>query len=302
VHKQLMNEAILELAIRPDGPLLIKAGETGGIDPTHPDMEFVRTLRQVFIPGSSLKGVLRAHAERIVRSLQAEVAEGRGACDPLKRGESCGDRIERQRLDSHEKYRHSCFICRLFGNTVVASRVRFADALPVGEVTLEERNGVAIDRVFGSVAVGPFNYEVVTKGTFRTSISFRNFTLPQLALLGLALRDVGEGRVGVGFGKSRGLGRVTIDWEQLTVRYPLAELRRQPHPNPQLLSGIGALVSAHTRAAYGLEETDAVQLPDSLRFTADDWGSAHLLAEGSEQVQAVFRAALGRWREEVRRG
>jgi CRISPR-associated RAMP protein (TIGR02581 family) len=302
VHKQLMNEAILELAIRPDGPLLIKAGETGGLDPTHPDMEFVRTLQQVFIPGSSLKGVLRAHAERIVRSLQAEVAEGRGACDPLKRGESCGDRIERQRLESHEKYRHSCFICRLFGNTVVASHVRFADALPVGDVTIEERNGVAIDRVFGSVAVGPFNYEVVTKGTFRTSIIFRNFTLPQLALVGLALRDVGEGRVGVGFGKSRGLGRVTIDWGQLTVRYPLAELRSQQRPDYAVLSGVGALVSAQARAAYGFGAADSVQLPDGLHFTTDDWGSAQLVAEGSDQVQAVFRLAVGRWREEVRRG
>lgn len=302
MHKQLMNEAILELAIRPTGPLLIKAGETGGLDPTHPDMEFVRTLHQVFIPGSSLKGVLRAHAERIVRSLQAEVAEGRGACDPLKRGDSCGDRIERQRLDSHEKYRQSCFICRLFGNTVVASHVRFADALPVGEVTIEERNGVAIDRVFGSVAVGPFNYEVVTQGTFRTSISFRNFTLPQLALVGLALRDVGEGRVGVGFGKSRGLGRVAIDWGQLTVRYPLAELRHEQRPDRHVLSGVGALVSAQTRATYGFGDADLVQLPAGLDFTTDDWGSTELIAEGSEQVQAVFRAAVGRWREEVRRG
>jgi CRISPR-associated RAMP protein (TIGR02581 family) len=302
VHKQLMNEAILEIAIRPEGPLLIKAGETGGLDPTHPDMEFVRTLQQVFIPGSSLKGVLRAHAERIVRSLQAEVAAGRGACDPLKRGESCSDRIEkRQGLEPHEKYRQSCFICRLFGNTAIASHVRFADALPVGDVRIEERNGVAIDRVFGSVAHGPFNYEVVTRGTFRTSISFRNFTLPQLALFGLALRDVGEGRVGIGFGKSRGLGRVMIDWGRLTLRYPLAELRAQ-RPDPAVLSGVGALLNPETCAAYGLAETDSAELPNGMRFASDEWGSALLLAEGGTQVQALFRAALGRWREEVRRG
>ncbi|HEX6290117.1 MAG TPA: RAMP superfamily CRISPR-associated protein [Herpetosiphonaceae bacterium] len=300
MHKQLLNEAILEIAIRPDGPLLIKAGETGGLDPTHPDMEFVRTLDRVFLPGSSLKGVLRAHSERIVRSLQAQ-GEGRGACDPLKRGESCGDRLERLRLESDEKYRQSCCICRLFGSTVVASRVRFADALPVGEVAIEERNGVAIDRVFGSVAVGPFNYEVVTSGVFRTSILFKNVTLAQLALVGLALRDVGEGRVGIGFGKSRGLGRVAIDWGRLTIRYPLADLR-QTQPDQTRLCGVGALIGAETRAAYGVSAEDWAELPEGLGFESDGWGSLTLVAEGSAQVQELFRRAVGRWREEVQGG
>jgi CRISPR/Cas system CSM-associated protein Csm3 (group 7 of RAMP superfamily) len=46
----------------------------------------------------------------------------------------------------------------MFGNTSLASRVRIEDAYPDRDKPkpkLEERNGVAIDRVFGSVAVGP---------------------------------------------------------------------------------------------------------------------------------------------------
>ena len=44
MHKRLFNEAILELTIHPDGPILVKAGESGA-DPTRPAMEFVRTRR-----------------------------------------------------------------------------------------------------------------------------------------------------------------------------------------------------------------------------------------------------------------
>jgi CRISPR-associated RAMP protein (TIGR02581 family) len=304
VFKQLLNEVILDLAIEPAGPILIKAGESGGLDPTHPDMEFVRTNNQVLLPGSSLKGVVRAHAERIVRSLEPGAAprDGSGACDPLRRDMSCGFRLERERLESHQKYSQSCMICRLFGSTVVAGRVRFADALPFGDPPrIEERNGVAIDRVYGSVAVGPFNYEVVTKAVFRTRIMFRNITLPQLALVGLALRDLGEGRVGLGFGKSRGLGRVSIGWGRLELRYPLATFKRTVPPIDQLL-GVGELYQAEAGVDYGFPNSDRTELPAPLRFEDDGWGTLQAVAEGSEQVQSVFRAVTARWREEVGRG
>lgn len=309
MHKQFLNEAILELALSPDGPVLIKAGETGGIDPVPPDMEFVRMRGDVFIPGSSLKGVVRAHAERIMRTLQPKAAAqgGKSACDPLKRESSCGERLdqlekrERQALPSHEKYRSSCFACRLFGSTAVASRVRFADALAVGEVKIEERNGVAIDRVYGSVAVGPFNYEVVTRGVFRTRLVFRNVTLAQLALVGLALRDLGEGRIGLGFGKSRGLGRVTLDWGTLTLRYPFGAIKATQPPLDQLL-GVGELAGSDSEASYGFPAGDRVALPSDLRFAPDDWGSLEAVAEGKPAIDALFRSLTERLRQEVAHG
>ena len=62
MHKQLVNEASFRFVIEPDGPILIKAGESGA-DPTRPDMEFVRTRwpgskePDVYLPGSSLNSV-----------------------------------------------------------------------------------------------------------------------------------------------------------------------------------------------------------------------------------------------------
>jgi len=303
MHKKLVNEAILEVSFRTEGPILIKAGESGGLDPSLPSMEFVRTRGQVFLPGSSLKGVIRSHGERIMRSLQAEVGDGKGACNPLARKISCSDRLEpldrKNGLTSKEKHQKSCFICRMFGNTVIASRILFADAMPedASKIRLEERNGVAIDRVFGSVAHGPFNYEVVTEGSFKTSIVIKNFTLSQFTLLGLTLRDISQGRVPIGFGKSRGLGRVSVEWKRLEVRYPLAVIKGQSDTTH--LQGVGSLAGEE---GYGFPANDEVSLPEGMTLEDDGWGTLHLVAEGSDAVQALFRECVPRWKEEVMSG
>jgi CRISPR-associated RAMP protein (TIGR02581 family) len=300
VYKQLLNEAVLKLAISPDGPILMKATDGAGADPTHPDMEFVRTQQQVYLPGASLKGVVRAHAERIVRAVQPGSQNGQGACDPLDRSYSCGGRLNREQ-QSTLRYAQSCRICQLFGNTVIAGRAHFTDAMPQGKVTLEQRNGVAIDRVYGSAYGGAlFNYEVATAGSFHTTIYLRNFTLSQLALIGLALRDLGEGRVGLGFGKSRGMGRVKINWGKLELRYPLASLKTQ-RPAENELVGVGTLL-ANGAQAYGMPRDDRATLPANVRFAVDDWLSLTAVAEGQAQIEGVFRAATARWGAEVTHG
>lgn len=297
MYKQLLNEAMLEFSIKPNGPILIKATDGAGADPTHPDMEFVRTQQHVYLPGSSLKGVVRAHAERIARAFQSGNQNGQGACDPLDRFESCGGRLNREQ-QSTRRYAQSCRICQLFGNTVVAGRAHFTDAMPQGKVTLEQRNGVAIDRVYGSAYGGAlFNYEVATTGIFKTTIHLRNFTLSQLALIGLALRDLGEGRVGLGFGKSRGMGRVTLDWGKLTLRYPLATLRAQ-RPATNELVGVGTLLGNGAQA-YGMPRDDRAKLPANVQFADDGLLSLTAVAEGQAQIEGVFRAATARWGAEV---
>ena len=95
MHKRLLNEAILEVAIQPQGPILIKAGDKGA-DPTLPDMEFVRTNGQPYLPGSSLKGVIRSHCERLARTVGGEAM----ACDPLHDRLSCGARLQRREATS----------------------------------------------------------------------------------------------------------------------------------------------------------------------------------------------------------
>jgi hypothetical protein len=193
----------------------------------------------------------------------------------------------------------------MFGNTVLAGRVRTADAYPVGEVRTEERNGVAIDRVFGSVAGGAlFQMEVVTKGEFKTKIAIRNFTVAQLGLLALALRDLKLGRVGIGFGKSRGLGRVTARFDRLTVRYPACQVS---NGDLRLLSGerlCGATELAGADAFdvpenYGYKSgaLKIASLPAGLGLVENDWLEPVLEVSDEAQIEDVWRACVPSWRE-----
>lgn len=350
MHKRLLNEATLDFTIVPEGPILIKAGETGA-DPTRPDMEFVRTWRNgqrvVYLPGPSLKGVIRSHCERIVRT----VGRDGSCCNPVVKDKSCSDKFS-QDDPGYKVHAGSCFICQMFGNTVLAGRVRTKDAYPPTvedyekghpdvkeqwdqeglsqeerwrriEPRTEERNGVAIDRVFGSVAVGPFQMEVVTSGEFETTITIRNFTIAQLGLLALALRDLKLGRVGVGFGKSRGLGHVTMHLDQLTIRYVRYPKKLIPDSEkPEKLVGVACLLvkeDAETEeeaisvvneygyrtdedVAFGYTSVDqdvSDGLPDDLKLEKNDWGEWTLTAVG-ERIEDVWKTCIPAWKWAIR--
>ena len=304
MHKRLLNEVSLDLRLRPDGPIMVKAGDTGA-DPTLPAMEFVRTNGQLYLPGSSLKGVMRAHAERLART----VGGTRLACDPLHERDSCSQRLYREKPDTTAAvHAGSCFVCRLFGNTSLASRFHIADAMPVAGSTpiTEERNGVAIDRVFGAVAVGPFSFETMTEGTLDTTVFIRNFGLAQLGLLALVFRDIQEQRVRVGFAKSRGLGAIGLEVTRLCIRYPTCELQ-----SGQLVPWSGAPVASATEVVgvgafadsdgYDFAEADRITLPEGVSYDSTGWGEAELVIQDGTALTALWQSCVGSWREEVRR-
>jgi len=247
MHGRFYNEVIFQLTLRPQTPLLIVSGEPTGLDPSLPDMQFVRTRRPdgevIYIPGSSLRGVLRSHAERLVRSVNENAA-----CKVAEKNCLQKHNLREAELNGEEAYSKSCYICRLFGNTGIASRVKVSDFYPSGPLLTDVRPGVAIDRVTGAVAHGPFQMEMVTDGEFQGTITVRNFTLGQLGLLAAALLDIGEGLVPIGHAKSRGLGRVMFTEWKLTFRF-------SRHPQGKV-NGIGALADADTRKKYDLPEPD----------------------------------------------
>ena len=246
--KQLVNSARIDFEIVPIDPLLVNSGRgtVSGVD-----MSFVRTYSsgekdEPFIPGSSLKGVMRSHAEKICRSLRHKpvpvclpyVAPGKE--DASEKGQaSCGLRFEafkksspkaREALTSQDAYRLSCPICRLFGSHVFAGRFAVSDAYLTykskaeGAPKLEIRDGVAIDRVTGGAAKSAkYEMEVLTKGEFATTLEIRNFERWQLGLVGLVLRDMEDGLVRIGFGKSRGLGR----FQARIMNFRLTSYRRK---------------------------------------------------------------------------
>jgi len=230
---------------------------------TGPDMTPVLTYRngdwQVYLPGSSLKGVIRSHLEKICRTLRPDPPV---VCDPFRklknlgrveRGELacpnyadvfCGDKFERRSKDKftleidksewrHEKekltteiaYGDSCPICRLFGSTEFIGRVSIGDAYldskqPIPRPT-ELRDGVGIDRLTGG-AFGRalFNLETVSSNVlFRSTIHVRNFEDWQLGMLLTAAQDMADGLIRIGSGRSRGFGSVTAKVHEVAISY-----------------------------------------------------------------------------------
>ncbi len=242
VFKNLRNEARIFFWLHTAGPLLIKGPDQPGLDPLLPDMRFIRAWhngREVpYIPGSSLKGVLRSRAEQIIRALAPEEMT---IPDPFQQGR------DKEMKDKPGCYRYyaSDPVTQLFGQTYLAGRLRCADAFPVENrpLILNERNHVAINRITGATqGKALFNPEVVEEGTFAAEIGLTNFAVWQLKLLGLLLQDLDDGFLLLGGGTTRGYGRVRVENARVLVRDyrhdPPAEiLRGYEHDDTVPVSG-----------------------------------------------------------------
>lgn len=238
--KQCINECRIRLQIQPQGAVLIKAGEsvTDGLD-----MSFVRTmkdgLQQVYLPGSSLKGVMRTYGEAMLRSFEEHAVcnlfrslrqerrnqQRNRQFEPAQGPESCSYRVgsgqQRGAKPNPRRYQESCPACKLFGSLAYGGRFNVWDAYSVdGEVGSEFRDGVGIDRFSGGAFDGAkYQFEVITSGTFNTEIVIKNFEMWQLAWVLFVLRDMSEGLVPIGMGTSRGLGKIKVAIEELTFDF-----------------------------------------------------------------------------------
>lgn len=188
--------------------------------PTAADLPVFREREEPIIPGSSLRGAVRSHLERIFRTLEPECGHGRGACRVLDDETRCISNKRYEQLQDESKgdpeklyrqvYELSCRMCRLFGSPWLASRIRFQDARPVNDVDVVRRDGVAINREKETVE-NKYDFEVVNRGArFRLEIVAENLTTEELGVLFLALHELRESRVLVGGFKGRGLGSVRL--------------------------------------------------------------------------------------------
>ncbi|HEY8476235.1 MAG TPA: CRISPR-associated RAMP protein Csx7, partial [Chloroflexota bacterium] len=168
-----------------------------------------------FIPGSSIKGVLRFQAERILRSLTGR-ADLR-ACDPfddpcLTDAARRPERGEDERTYAERIWSASCLVCRLFGSAALGSRLLFKDAhLLNGDdlpVVTQVRDGVGIDRDLGAAREGiKYDFEVVVPGArFDVEILAENVEPWELGFFLSVLRLWEEGTLAIGGKVTRGPG------------------------------------------------------------------------------------------------
>lgn len=294
MYKHSFNRAILQVRIDTVTPLLIKAGDSG-LDPTAANLACVRTRHAVrgptvYIPGSSLKGVVRSTAEAAVRGRR--YGEVDGACDPLANS-SCHKRDKDETPPAI--HRRLCLACRAFGSQLVRGRIGVRDQFPwredgdddanhVAANHVELRHGVAIDRVTGSVKHGPFDQELVPAGvSFWGEVALENYQVWQLGLLLQALEDITAGFAQLGSSKSRGLGVAHVHVTKI--------LHEQPVRAGDVPRGAGDIADAAARRDYGLLQ-EAVLPQTRGERRGLHWRFAAADPAGVDAWSAAARAAL----------
>ncbi len=297
--RQTLSELHIRLAILPQGPLLIKEGRhadkwelersgvavenrlakadtpffhrnvrrRGDTQAEQTDMTFVYSHTphgdRYYLPGSSLRGVLRSAAEQVVGRWRPDLLR-----DPFARqGPFAGtDRqlSEQECRDGVGIYRKALPIERCFGHTHLRGRLRIADAWASNEQETNPvvRHGVGIDRKTGAAADKfKFTFETLTAGTFMTTLTLVNYELWQLGLLAHVLAALDGGRVQLGYATRRGLGTVQLQIESMHWHWYLPQAR-----HPTLQDGLLPIPSIRSLARqlgdYGWQDTqEQILLP-----------------------------------------
>jgi CRISPR-associated RAMP protein (TIGR02581 family) len=228
------NRLTIEGTLAAQTAMRIGAGRA--TEPVGTDLPVVRDGQgRPFIPGSSLKGVIRTTAEQIARA----AAGPSGACLPTGDDEDqCITKsmlAEAQKQAAKERWNdehwanwywdHSCLTCQTFGSTRLASHVKVKD-LAVDQITwfdqFQVRDGVAIDRDKGTVAEKKlYDYEVVPAGVgFKLEIVVENAEEWQWGMVWLSLQPFLAGNGAVGGFTSRGLGWTKLEGPKLILVEP----------------------------------------------------------------------------------
>jgi CRISPR-associated protein Csm3 len=236
-HHKLVNRYSLDARLVCETALHVGAS-TGGDDFQGSDLPVAKDGKgRPYIPGSSLRGALRAGLESLLRGLDR--ADTR-VCDPFERDEhhadrSCSERTnaKRQTLKSAGSepiseaaafdlaWEESCEICRLFGQLFLASRVRISDFSMVStDSRTYVRDGVGLDRDLRTAAQGIlYNFEAVPAGTgFGLRLEVENAEPHEIGLVLTGLDLFGQGALSVGGKSARGLGLARVEEIQLTRR------------------------------------------------------------------------------------
>jgi len=231
------NDLVISITSKIKNPLLIKDGMRSEVDKyidyidknkhehkKETDNYFVKIKEigsedEPVIPGGSLKGIFRNRAEKILRTLNESV------CDPTDPNNSCSIKIKNM-LNKNprnikkiglERYKEikkkSCSICRMFGNSYLASKIIFSDA-KVNNFQTRKFDSVAINRFTAEPVVSAlFTSMPAIKGEFKWNIKINKPEKEEIALMMFVLKDLINtfNPISIGYGKTKGYGVVETD-------------------------------------------------------------------------------------------
>ncbi|MHA1265522.1 MAG: type III CRISPR-associated RAMP protein Csx7 [Candidatus Helarchaeota archaeon] len=225
-HRYLINRLSIEGALVTLSPLRI-----GGSREESPfqiaDLGLIRIFRRgkviPYIPGSSLKGVLRSTVEKIYKSFNLQ-----NICEITNPKNSCGGRFRNQlnaAMKDKDKKRANqmllnivekqfCDICKIFGSSGYKSNIYIDDAYPLTETSfkIEKRPGIGIDRIKGFISRRAlYSTEYLATGSkFHFSMRLENLTPPLMRWIFLAIDFLNTQRAFIGSFSTKGFGRVEV--------------------------------------------------------------------------------------------
>lgn len=183
------------------------------------DLFFMKQGNDAIIPGSTLKGWVRARCRKILLTLIYKTAKNKGGGIVSISTDSVNKAVDKQ-------------IKQLFGSTEAQGLLHFSDAkIKLDDCDIHQQTFNAIDRFTGGTKdTALYNVEAIwPKKAIPLTLQIPEEALnPWMKLLLLfVLRDAMQGDLVLGWGKSKGYGRLTmstgqhIDWTNL---YPSLNL------------------------------------------------------------------------------
>jgi CRISPR-associated RAMP protein (TIGR02581 family) len=202
--------------------LRISAGRS--TEPIGSDLPVIKdSLGRPLIPGSSFKGALRSRLESFLRGINPEFAD-----DPANLTSSSRINVIRALKEKYkddlvltiEMLKQTDLASHLFGSPWLASKFQVRDLTVLPENWFgqyQELDSVAIDRDTETAADGKlYDFQVVPAGTmFEFQAVVENAEAWELGLLMIGLHQFETEQITLGGGRSRGLGVVRLDIEEM---------------------------------------------------------------------------------------
>ncbi|HEY9870966.1 MAG TPA: RAMP superfamily CRISPR-associated protein, partial [Candidatus Obscuribacterales bacterium] len=205
---------LIDLDLKPAHDVLVRSP---GTEPGAADVCHLLSGNTAIIPGTSLAGVMRAHALRIARLVR----------DGHKDAEQWVDRLFGPRFEGQRPRR---------GFQPHASRLRVSESNLVGSQP-HTQTRVAIDRFTqGVVETALFEEQTQVGGTTKVQLELRDSHDGELGLVLLVIKDLLDGMVPVGGTSSVGRGIVrgsaTVTWQDGSGAAPQSA-RIEPGRSPE---------------------------------------------------------------------
>ncbi len=217
LYDKFENKYIVKGKLITEDPVHIGSASKNSLDPSDVDDSVLKDSRGIpVIPGSSVKGVVRAYFESVLRGI------GEKCCDVLDNKKCCTESYDfkdklKKASTLKEKaqitYDCSCEACRFFGGREFAGKVHIKDCYLNGKPYFEYRDGVGIDRETGAAKKGAkYNFEVVSKDSeFDFMMTAENLDEKQEKYFDFIIKALESGELSVGGKTSRGLGSFRVE-------------------------------------------------------------------------------------------